>query len=113
VISYVAEDFGIDLIEVMPVDTGVDRAARNIRATSATGTYAIKWTSGGSTAGLVVPSLQAGQGVTGVTAPVRAATAASGQIARDVASRSFRGSASAQDQTAGWMSVSGACSGTY
>lgn len=68
-ISYVAQDFGINLIEVTSIDAGVDRAAQTFRARSATDRYAIKWTSGGSVAGLLVPRLLAGRGVAGVAGP--------------------------------------------
>lgn len=70
VISYIAEDFGIHLICVETIDGGVDRAARNMRARTGDSTYAIKWTTGGSTAGLVLPDILARRGMRTVAAPV-------------------------------------------
>lgn len=72
IISYVAEDFGIRLTSVEAVDGGVDRAARNLRGRDSTAQYAVKWSSGGSVAGLVVPDALARRGVRGVAAPVAA-----------------------------------------
>ncbi|NUP49723.1 MAG: aminoglycoside phosphotransferase family protein [Catenulispora sp.] len=71
VITYVAEDFGIRLTAVDTVDGGVDRAARNFRGRAAGRTYAIKWSSGGSAAGLVVPAALAERGARAVAAPLR------------------------------------------
>ena len=70
VISYVAEDFGVQLTSVEAIDAGVDRAAQNLRGRTASAAYAIKWTSGGSTAGLVVPDALARRGVRAVAAPI-------------------------------------------
>lgn len=72
VISYVAEDFGIHLTSVEPVDASVDRAARTFRGQGATAAYAVKWSSGGSVAGLLLPSILAGRGLEAVAAPVPA-----------------------------------------
>ena len=70
-ITYVAEDFGIQLTAVEAVDAGVDRAAQTVRGRAADGTYAIKWSSGGSAAGLVVPAALAERGARAVAAPLR------------------------------------------
>ena len=70
-IEHVAADFGLHLTSVEPIDGGVDRAARNLRGQTATAAYAIKWTAGGTAAGLIVPSALAARGVRGVAAPVR------------------------------------------
>jgi spectinomycin phosphotransferase len=71
VIDYVAEDFGIHLTFTEAIDGGVDRAAQNVRGRTETAAYAIKWSAGGTAAGLVVPSALADRGVRGVPAPVR------------------------------------------
>lgn len=73
---WVAGDFGIELNEVAPVGDGGDAAAQLWRARTATGdTYAVKLTTGGSAAGLLLPALLAGSGVPGVGAPVCSRTA--------------------------------------
>lgn len=70
--TYVAEDFGIELTSLEPIDTGVDRAALNHRGRADdSSTYAVKWSSGGSVAGLAVPSALAARGVPEVAAPLR------------------------------------------
>lgn len=69
--SYIAEDFGIDLSSLEPIGGGIDRAAQNFRGRSGPSTYAVKWSSGGSAAGLVLPSTLAARGVRGVAAPLR------------------------------------------
>jgi spectinomycin phosphotransferase len=71
VIDYVAEDFGIRLASVEAIEGGVDRAAQNFRGVAGTAAYAIKWSAGGSAAGLVVPAALADRGVPGVATPVR------------------------------------------
>ena len=70
-IEQVAEDFGIRLSSVEALDGGVDRAALSIRGRTETNTYAVKWSSGGTAAGLVVPDALARRGVRAVAAPVR------------------------------------------
>ncbi|WP_157740272.1 phosphotransferase enzyme family protein [Micromonospora auratinigra] len=70
-IDHVAEDFGIHLTSVEAIDGGVDRAAQNLRGRTESTSYAIKWSAGGSAAGLVVPSALAERGVRAVAAPVR------------------------------------------
>ncbi|OWV07095.1 hypothetical protein B5D80_15015 [Micromonospora wenchangensis] len=71
VIVHVAEDFGIHLTAVDVVTGGVDRAAQNFLGRTETATYAIKWSAGGSAAGLVVPGALADRGLRAVAAPVR------------------------------------------
>ena len=69
---YVAEDFGIELMSLEPIDAGIDRAALNFRGRADGGsTYAVKWSSGGSVAGLAVPGALAAREVAEVAAPVR------------------------------------------
>jgi spectinomycin phosphotransferase len=70
VISYVAEDFDIHLTSLEAIDAGVDRAAQNLRGRTSDATYAIKWSSGGSAAGLVVPDVLARGGACAVAAPI-------------------------------------------
>ncbi|WP_405021728.1 aminoglycoside phosphotransferase family protein (plasmid) [Kitasatospora sp. NBC_00070] len=71
VILYVAEDFGIDLTALDPVEAGADRAAQTFRGRSDDAAYAVKWSSGGSAAGLMLPSRLADHGARSVAAPVR------------------------------------------
>ncbi len=71
VIEYLAADFDIHLDSVEPLGGGVDRLAQNFRGCAGGRAYAIKWSAGGTTAGLVVPGAMANRGVTGVAAPMR------------------------------------------
>jgi spectinomycin phosphotransferase len=71
VIDYIAADFDIHLTSVEAINGGVDRAAQTIRGRTATAAYAIKWSAGGTAAGLVVPSALADQGLQAVAAPLR------------------------------------------
>ena len=71
VIDHVAEDFGIHLTAVEVINGGVDRAAQNFLGRTEAAAYAIKWSAGGSAAGLVVPSALADRGSRAVAAPVR------------------------------------------
>lgn len=71
VLAHVAEDFAIRLTCADPVDGGADRRARTFRARAADGTaYAVKWSSGGSAAGLMVPHALSARGARGIAAPV-------------------------------------------
>ncbi|MGK5737334.1 phosphotransferase enzyme family protein [Micromonospora sp. URMC 103] len=70
-IDHVAEDFGIHLTTVEVINGGVDRAAQNLLGRTETAAYAIKWSAGGSAAGLVVPTALADRGLRAVAAPVR------------------------------------------
>jgi spectinomycin phosphotransferase len=70
-IEYVAEDFDIHLTSVEAINGGVDRAAQNFLGRTGSATYAIKWSAGGTAAGLVVPSALADRGQQAVAAPVR------------------------------------------
>jgi len=70
--TYLAEDFGIELTSLTPIGAGVDRAALTYRGDAGgVSSYAIKWSSGGSVAGLAVPSALAARGVREVAAPLR------------------------------------------
>jgi spectinomycin phosphotransferase len=66
----VAEDFGIRLESIEPVDGGVDRAAQNFRGRTATADYAIKWSSGGTVAGMLIPAALSARGERAVASPV-------------------------------------------
>lgn len=73
IVAWVGEDFGIELEKLDRVEHGADVAAAVWRGTAADGrAYAVKWSGGGSAAGLLVPALLASAGVQGITAPVRA-----------------------------------------
>lgn len=69
--DWISADFGIRFSEVTPIGHGADAAASvwMIRAGSAR--YAVKWTGGGSAAGLLLPDRLAAAGIDGVPAPVR------------------------------------------
>ncbi|PKW18819.1 phosphotransferase enzyme family protein [Saccharopolyspora spinosa] len=70
--AWVREDFDVDLVAVDPVGNGADVAAEVWRGTSAVGErYAVKWSGGGTTAGLAVSAWLAERGVPGVVGPVR------------------------------------------
>jgi spectinomycin phosphotransferase len=76
VLAWVREDFGIVLLRLERVDHGADAAARVWRGTAADGrTYAVKWTGGGTSAGLLVPALLTWSGVKGIAAPVQTRSA--------------------------------------
>jgi spectinomycin phosphotransferase len=68
----VAGDFGIRLASIEPVDGGVDRAAQNFRGRTGSADYAIKWSSGGTAAGMLVPAALRRLGERAVAAPVPA-----------------------------------------
>lgn len=73
--SWIRDDFGIDLIALDGVDAGADSAAAVWRGIAADGArYAVKWTGGGSPAGLRVPARLATLGVPGIAAPVTTRT---------------------------------------
>ncbi|WP_053203238.1 aminoglycoside phosphotransferase family protein [Jiangella muralis] len=66
----VRADFGVVLDEVTPIGHGADAAAAVWMARAGDARYAVKWTGGGSAAGLLLPSRLAELGVGGVPAPV-------------------------------------------
>ena len=70
-IEFLATDFDIHLDSVERLGGGVDRLAQNFRGCAGSRAYAIKWSAGGTTAGLVVPCTMADRGVNGVAAPMR------------------------------------------
>ncbi len=69
--AWVLEDFGVELTSIDRVGHGADTAAEAWRGVSAAGaSYALKWSGGGTPAGLVVSAHLAEHGVTGVVGPV-------------------------------------------
>ena len=64
-------DFGIAVGEVTPIGHGADAAAAVWMVRAGDARYAVKWTGGGSAAGLLLPDRLASLGVSGVPAPVR------------------------------------------
>ena len=65
---WIGEDFGLDVTELTQVHHGADLAAE---VWNADDRYAVKWSSGGTTAAPEVTAYLAGAGVRGVPAPVR------------------------------------------
>lgn len=67
---WVREDFDVVLNAMTPVRHGADRAAEVWKASCSSGTqYAVKFSAGGSSAGLVVPDALAEFGIAGVVPP--------------------------------------------
>ena len=71
VAAYVAEDFGLHPTVVEAVGGGVDRAAQTFLLRTPAAAYAVKWSGGGTVAGLVVPGALADRGLRAVVAPLR------------------------------------------
>ncbi|MBB5156780.1 phosphotransferase [Saccharopolyspora phatthalungensis] len=68
---WVREDFGIDLVAIEPVGVGADVAAEVWRGVCSGGArYAVKYSCGGTTAGLTVSAWLVERGVSGVVGPV-------------------------------------------
>ncbi|MCP2256444.1 spectinomycin phosphotransferase [Streptoalloteichus tenebrarius] len=71
--AWVREDFDVDLVAMARVDDGADVAAEVWRGETADGaSYAVKWSGGGSPAGLALPAWLAENAVPGIVAPMRA-----------------------------------------
>lgn len=69
--AWVREDFGVELTSIDRVGLGADAAAELWRGASAAGaSYAVKWSGGGTPAGLLVAAHLVEHGVPGVVAPV-------------------------------------------
>ena len=69
--AWVREDFGVELTSIDRVGHGADTAAEAWRGVSAAGaSYAVKWSGGGTPAGLVVSAHLAEHGATGVVGPM-------------------------------------------
>jgi spectinomycin phosphotransferase len=67
---WIRADFDVELASMEPVGLGSDTAAMLWRGFARDGTvYAIKWTTGGSTAGYAISSHLAGLGIGGIVAP--------------------------------------------
>ncbi|WP_198664089.1 phosphotransferase [Jiangella endophytica] len=69
---WIRADFGIVADEVTPIGHGADAAAAVWMVRAGGAFYAVKWTGGGSAAGLLLPARLASLGIDGVPAPVRA-----------------------------------------
>ncbi|SDT51135.1 phosphotransferase [Jiangella sp. DSM 45060] len=69
--DWLRADFGVVAGEVTPIGHGADAAASVWMVRAGSAFYAVKWTGGGSVAGLLLPSRLAELGVGGVPAPVR------------------------------------------
>ncbi|SDU56347.1 aminoglycoside phosphotransferase family protein [Jiangella alkaliphila] len=70
--DWIVADFGVVPGEVTPVGHGADAAAAVWMVRAGDTRYAVKWSGGGSAAGLLLPDRLASLGVDGVPAPVRA-----------------------------------------
>lgn len=71
--AWVREDFGVALTATERVGHGADAAATVWHAVGTDGRrHAVKWSGGGSLAGLLVPALLAARGVSGIPAPLPA-----------------------------------------
>jgi spectinomycin phosphotransferase len=69
--KWVLEDFGLDLVDLSPVAYGADIAAQVWKATTATNSYAVKWSSAGTNTGHQAAAYLADSGVPGVPELVR------------------------------------------
>lgn len=69
--GYIHADFGVDLVTFDPVTSGLDDAHVWHAAAADGAEFAVKWSSGGTTAGLLVPAALAASGSGGVAAPRR------------------------------------------
>lgn len=69
--DWISADFGITFTEVTPIGHGADAAATVWLVRAGGARYAVKWSGGGSVAGLLLPARLAELGVDGVPAPVR------------------------------------------
>ncbi|MGH3924974.1 MAG: phosphotransferase [Pseudonocardiaceae bacterium] len=69
--AWVREDFGVELTSIDRVGHGADTAAEAWRGVSTAGaSYAVKWSGGGTPAGLLVSAHLAEHGATGVVGPM-------------------------------------------
>jgi spectinomycin phosphotransferase len=69
--EWIDADFGLLFSEVTPIGHGADAAASVWMVRAGGARYAVKWSGGGSAAGLLLPARLAELGVDGVPAPVR------------------------------------------
>ena len=68
---WLAEDFGLDVVELSPVAHGADIAAQVWKASTATNTYAVKWSGAGTNTGHQVAAFLADSGLPGVPVMIR------------------------------------------
>ncbi len=68
---WLLDDFGLDVVELSPVAHGADLAAQVWKATTATNTYAVKWSGAGTSTGHQVAAFLADSGVPGIPEPIR------------------------------------------
>jgi spectinomycin phosphotransferase len=69
--KWLLADFGLDVTELTPVGYGADVAAQVWKASTATNTYAVKWSGAGTNTGHQVAAFLADSGVPGVPEMVR------------------------------------------
>jgi spectinomycin phosphotransferase len=65
------EDFGLDVVELSPVAHGADVSAQVWKASTATNTYAVKWSGAGTNTGHQVAAFLADSGLAGVPELIR------------------------------------------
>jgi spectinomycin phosphotransferase len=68
---WLLEDFGLDVVELSPVAHGADIAAQVLEASTATNTYAVKWSGAGSNTGHQVAAFLADCGLPGIPELIR------------------------------------------
>jgi len=68
---WVREDFGLDVVELSPVAHGADIAAQVWKATTATNTYAVKWSAAGTNTGHQAAAFLADSGLPGIPEMIR------------------------------------------
>ncbi len=69
--KWLLADFGLEVVELTPVGDGADVAAQVWRATTATNTYAVKWSGAGTNTGHQVAAFLADSGLPGVPELIR------------------------------------------
>jgi spectinomycin phosphotransferase len=69
--KWLLADFGLEVVEVTPVAYGADVAAQVWRASTATNTYAVKWSGAGTNTGHQVAAFLADSGLPGVPELIR------------------------------------------
>jgi spectinomycin phosphotransferase len=69
--KWLLADFGLDVVELTPVAYGADVAAQVWEASTATNTYAVKWSGAGTNTGHQVAAFLADSGLAGVPELIR------------------------------------------
>ncbi|MBP2349545.1 spectinomycin phosphotransferase [Kribbella aluminosa] len=69
--KWLLADFGLDVVQLTPVAYGADVAAQVWRATTATNSYAVKWSGAGTNTGHQVAAFLADSGLPGVPELIR------------------------------------------